>query len=335
MSKLLRAYSGLCVVVVVAMSVALSGCGGGDGGGGSSAPAGGDSGSASTADEKPRIALVMKSLANEFFKTMEDGAKAHQAENTDMYDLIVNGIKDERDLAQQVSIIEQMVSSGVDGLVVAPADSKALITACKRAMDAGVVVINIDNKLDAGVLADENITIPFVGPDNREGAKKVGDYLATKLSAGDEVVIIEGVTTAFNAQQRRMGFEDAMNEASMKIVGTQSAEWEMAKANTVAAAMLSEHPNLKAVLCANDSMALGAVAAVNAAGKADSVIVVGFDNISAVQEMIKDGRVLATADQYGGKLAVFGIETALEIIAGKAAADKQTPVDLITAAELN
>jgi len=327
MSKLVRMYSGLCVALLFGMGVALSGCGGGDSdGGGSATPAEGG---------KPRVALVMKSLANEFFSTMEDGAKAHQSSHADQYDLIVNGIKDERDLAQQVNIIEQMIASGVDGIVVAPADSKALVTVCKRAMDEGIVVINIDNKLDDGVLSQEGIKIPFVGPDNRAGAKEVGAYLAGKLSAGDEVAIVEGVTTAFNAQQRRLGFEDAMKEAGMSIVDTQSGEWESAKANTIVSAMLSEHPNLKAVLCANDSMALGAVAAVKAGGKEGSVIVVGFDNISAVQEMIKDGRVLATADQHGDQLAVFGIEAALAIIAGKsAAADKQTPVDLVTADKL-
>ncbi len=281
---------------------------------------------------KPRIALVMKSLANEFFVAMADGAKAHQTSHAGDYDLIVNGIKDERDLNQQVAIVEQMISSGVAAIVIAPADSKALVAVCKRAIEANIPVINIDNKFDADVLASSGVTIPFVGPDNRAGARKVGEFLAGKLQAGDEVAIIEGVTTAFNGQQRRLGFEDAMNAAGMKIVAVQSGQWEMDLANQVASAMLSEHPNLKALLCANDSMALGAVAAVKAAGREGVVKVVGFDNISAVHVMIEDGRILATADQHGGDLAVFGIEYALQIVRGEAApADKETPVDLITA----
>src|SRR4029078_12855788 len=125
--------------------------------------------------------------------------------------------------------------------------------------------------------------IPFVGPDNRAGARKVGDALAAKLKAGDKVAIIEGITSAFNGQQRRMGFEDAMKAAGVNIASVQSGNWEMEKANGVAAAMLSEHPDVKAILCANDNMALGAVAAIQAAGKSGKVLVVGFDNIAAIK----------------------------------------------------
>jgi len=273
----------------------------------------------------------MKSLANEFFGTMAEGAKAHQAEHAAEYDLVVNGIKNETDLAEQVSLVEQMVGRGVDAIVVAPADSKALVPVLKRAKAAGVVVVNIDNKLDEGVLKQAGMSVPFVGPDNREGARMVGEALAKKLKTGDEVAIIEGVPTAFNGQQRRLGFEDTMKAAGMKVVSVQSGQWEMEQANGIAAALISEHEDLKAILCANDSMALGAVAAVSAANKQGEVLVVGFDNISAVQPMIEDGRVAATADQHGDQLAVFGIEAALQILAGEATpGDRKTPVDLIT-----
>lgn len=280
---------------------------------------------------KPVVALIMKSLANEFFKTMEDGAKAHQTENAAKYELIAEGIKDEQDVNRQVQLVEQMVARGVNAIVLAPADSKALVAACKRAQDAGIVVVNIDNKLDADVLKDKGMTVPFVGPDNRAGAKKVGEYLAGKLQSGDKVAIIEGVPSAFNAIQRKQGFEDAMNAAGMVIATSQTANWEMAQANQVVSAMLTEHPDLKAVLCANDTMALGAVSALRSAGKLEAIKVVGFDNISAARDLIKEGALLATADQHGDKLAAFGIDYALEMLSTKAApADRETPVDLVT-----
>ena len=126
-----------------------------------------------------------------------------------------------------------------------------------------------------------------------------------------------------------------MNAAGTKIVGSQSGQWEMELANKVASAMLSQHPSLKALLCSNDSMALGALAAVNAAGRAGKVAVVGFDNISAIQAAVKDGSVVATADQHADQLAVYGIEYALQILRHQATpADKQTPVDLVTAETL-
>ncbi len=116
---------------------------------------------------KPRIALVMKSLANEFFATMAEGARRHERENPGKFELVVNGIKDERDLSRQVGLVDEMIAQRVSAIVIAPADSKALVSVCKRARDAGIVVVNIDNKLDDQVMADQAIKIPFVGPDNR------------------------------------------------------------------------------------------------------------------------------------------------------------------------
>lgn len=284
---------------------------------------------------KPEVALVMKSLANEFFKTMADGAEAWQKQNAESFDLVSNGIRNETDLAQQVALVEQMIARGVAAIVIAPADSKALVPVLKRAQEAGIVVVNIDNRLDRTVLAEAGAAIPFVGPDNREGARLVGGELAKQLKRGDKVAILEGVPTAFNAQQRRAGFEEAMQAAGAAVVAVQSASWEMEKANSVAASILTAHPDLAAILASNDSMALGAAAAVKSAGKEGQVRIVGFDNISAVQALIREGRVLATADQHGGQLAVYGIEAALSILKGEAAPeDKKTPVDLITKAQL-
>lgn len=280
--------------------------------------------------DRPEIALVMKSLANEFFKTMADGATAHHAKHSADYDLIVNGIKNETDLAQQVNLVEQMIARGVDAIVIAPADSRALIPVLQRAQAAGILVVNIDNRLDADALRDAGLRVPFVGPDNRAGARAVGEVLASRLKPGDAVAIIEGVPTAFNGQQRRLGFEDAMRAAGANIVSVQSGNWELDRANTIAAALLTGHPDLKAILCANDSMALGAAAAVASANRSE-VQIVGFDNISAIRPMVADGRVLATADQHAGELAIFGIETALSILAGDAPPeDRTTAVDVVT-----
>ncbi|MBO0367569.1 sugar ABC transporter substrate-binding protein [Pseudomonas putida] len=288
------------------------------------------------AEEKPKVALVMKSLANEFFRTMEDGAKAYQKERPNDFDLVANGIKDESDTSNQIRIVEQMIATGANALVIAPADSKALVPVIKKAMDAGITVINIDNRLDPEVLKSKNLSVPFVGPDNRKGARLVGDYLAQqKLKPGDQVGIIEGVSTTTNAQQRTAGFQDAMQAAQIKVVSVQSGNWEIDKGNAVAAAMLNEYPEIKALLAGNDSMALGAVSAVRAAGKKDQVQVVGYDNINAITPMLKDGRVLATLDQDAKKQAVYGIQAALQMIKGeKTAVDAdnviQTPVELIT-----
>ena len=140
---------------------------------------------------RPRIALVMKSLSNEFFGTMAEGAMAYHAQHDDAYDLTVDGIKNETDLAGQIALVERMMAKHVDAIVIAPADSKALVPVLRRAIGEGVAVVNIDNRLDPQTLQMAQIKIPYVGPDNRAGAAAVGRVVAARLSKGDEVAIIE------------------------------------------------------------------------------------------------------------------------------------------------
>jgi len=283
-------------------------------------------------DTPPTVALIMKSLANEFFVTMADGARKHHAAHADQYELIVNGIKNEIDLAQQVALIDQMIASRADAIVVAPADSRAMVPALARAAAAGIVIVNIDNRLDRDVLGEYGLSIPFVGPDNFHGAEMAGRYLAGRLNEGDEVAILEGVPTAFNSQQRSAGFATAMTDGGFDIVARQSAQWDQTMAVTVASGMLVEHPALKAILCANDNMALGALAAITQAGKLGQVAVIGFDNISAVNKLVREGAVVATVDQHADLLAVYGIEYALDALgAGETLEDRDTLVDLVTA----
>ncbi len=281
-------------------------------------------------NKKPRIALIMKSLANEFFKTMEEGARKHHQAHSSDYDLIVEGIKDELDINRQVQLMETMIGQKVDAIVIAPADSKALVPICKRAMKEGIIVINIDNRLDAEILQQNEIKIPFVGPDNRKGAKTVGVYLAERLQPGDPVAVINGVPTAYNAIQRKLGFLDAIKEKGLNLVADENGDWEMSKANKVVSALMTEKPDIKGIFCANDSMALGAISALKAGNFMDKVKVVGFDNISAANELVQKGELLATADQHADQLAVYGIEYALECLkTGTIPEDKETPVDLI------
>jgi ribose transport system substrate-binding protein len=283
----------------------------------------------------PLIAVVMKSLANGFFVTMAEGATADQRAHPDRYRLILNGTRNESDLAQQVAIIDQMIARHVRAIVIAPADSKAVVPALARAEAAGIAVVNIDNRLDPAVMQDYGIHIPFVGPDNREGARLVGEATAAKLREGDPVAILEGIPTADNSRARRMGLEDAAHGANLKIVSEQSASWDQTKAAGLAAALLSRYPDLKAILCANDSMALGAASAVEQAGKAKSVLVSGFDNIAAIRPLVLNGTVVATVDQHADLLAVYGIDYALDAIRSDAAQpDKKTQVDLVGPAQL-
>lgn len=314
--------AGLAIAALALCMLAAAGC--------SPDSAGGDE----QANDKPRVALIMKSLANEFFVTMAAAAEAHQEQQQDKYDLIVNGIRNESDLAQQVALVDQMIALGVDAIVIAPADSKALVPALARARSSGIHVVNIDNQLDRDVLREYDLAIPFIGPNNRKGAREAAMFALARYPEGANVVILEGVTTAHNAIERRIGFEEAITASGANLTTMQSAAWDQTKAAEVTAAILVRHPEAQVILAANDNMALGAASAASFAELDHAITIVGFDNISAVRPLLDDGRILATVEQYGDQFAIHGIEAALEMIDGRSdGVDRETPIVVITAAD--
>ncbi|MGL5009550.1 MAG: sugar ABC transporter substrate-binding protein [Paracoccaceae bacterium] len=281
--------------------------------------------------ERPVVGLVMKSLANEFFQNMMAGAEAHAAERGD-YDLIAVGMKNETDFESQINAIDNFITQGVDAIVVAPADSQAMVGPLKKAMDAGITVINFDVALDAAAKEAAGVELAFVGPDNRGGAKLAGDALGRALGEGGKVVIIEGNPGADNAAQRKAGFEDSIAEFGLVLLDSRTAHWETEEANTVFSNMLTANPDIQGVMAANDSMAIGVVKALESAGRTD-ILVVGFDNIPAAQELVTQGKLLATVDQFGADMAANAIDLAIEVVKGGPPLEGwvKTPIELVTA----
>ncbi len=291
---------------------------------------GADTGQAQQA-KKPVIGLVMKSLANEFFKDMEEGAIKHVQERGDLT-LVPVGMHSETDIDTQISAIENFITQKVDAIVVAPADSRALVPPLARAIKAGIIVINIDVALDEAAKKQAGVDLAFVGPDNRAGAKMSGDVLAKALGPGGKVVIIEGNPGADNAQQRKRGFDESVKEGKLDLVDSRTAHWETEEANSVFSNILTAHPDVQGVMAANDSMALGVVKAIDASGKSGKIKVVGFDNIAAVQPLLKDGKLIATVDQFGSQMAANGIDYAMKALKGeKLEGWIKTPIKLVTA----
>ncbi|WP_266033333.1 sugar ABC transporter substrate-binding protein [Brucella intermedia] len=289
----------------------------------------------SFAADKPKVGLVMKSLANEFFKQMQAGAEDYAAKNTDKFSFAAVGMKDERDFAAQVDAVENFVTQQFNVIVLAPADSKAMVTPVKKALEAGIKVINIDVALDEEAKKQAGVDLAFFGPDNREGAKLAGLALAKELGKGGKVVILEGNPEADNAKERKKGFDDAVAEGGLTLLDSKTAHWETEEANTLMTNFLTQYQDIQGVMAANDSMALGVVKALDAAGKSGQFKVVGFDNIPAVQPLIKDGKMLATVDQFGAQMAAMGIDYGLKELAGeKFSGWVKTDIKLITAKDL-
>lgn len=286
-------------------------------------------------DKKPVVGLVMKSLANEFFKSMEEGARKFAAADG-TFTLVPVGMNSETDIDTQISAVENFITRKVDLICVAPADSVGLVAPVKKAIKAGITVVNFDVKLDDKALAKAGLEdLVFVGPDNREGAYLAGKELARKLGKGAKVFIIEGNPGADNAQMRKAGFDKAAKEGGLEVLVSRTAHWETEEANTLVTNLLTQHPEVQGIMAANDSMALGVVKALEAAGRAGKVEVVGFDNIPAVQKLVKDGKVLATIDQFGPEMAANCIKTGFRMKKGEQLRGWiKTPVKLVTAKDL-
>lgn len=284
------------------------------------------------ADGKPKICLVMKSLANEYFQDMQKGAKAHADKRADL-ELEVSGIQNETDVDGQVALIDKCIATQAQAVVLAPADSKALVQSVVKADKAGIKVVNIDVRLDEQALKEAGVSVPYVGPDNRLGAKESGLELAKLLGAGGKVVILEGNPGADNAAQRKLGFTDAVAEGKLTLVGSRTAHWETDEANAVFGNMLTADPTIAGVMASNDSMALGALKVIQE--RKAKVKVASFDNIPAIKSYVKSGVVVATLDQFGGQQAAFGIDYAMKLLDGETVDGWQkTEIKLITAANV-
>ncbi|MFO7657689.1 MAG: substrate-binding domain-containing protein [Bacteroidales bacterium] len=264
---------------------------------------------------KQTIGLVMKSLQAEFFQEMQKGALEFARKSND-FELITVGTSSQTEIDKQIQLVESLIIQKVDALVLVPIDSKALVPVVVKAVKAGIKIINIDIKLDEGLLRENNIELTYVGPDNETAANMVGNVLGKRLGKGSKVILIEGLTVAENAQQRKNGFLKSVDESGLNLVASAAADWETDKAEKVFSELYAKYTDIDGVMCSNDAMALGVIRVLEKHGKAGKIQVVGFDNDASVQPYLKSGVLLATIDAFGPQMAVKGIEYALKVLGG-------------------
>ena len=283
------------------------------------------------AQNEGKIALVMKALSNPFFSNMQTGAKEYA--DKQKLPLEVFGIERETDVDRQISIVENLISRGYGALVIAPADSKTLIPVCKKAMEKGLKVINIDNPFHQETLQENKLVIPFVGSDNRAGAALVGNYLKQKIGQTGKVLVIEGIRGVENAELRKQGFIEAITAGTqITVAAAETANWHTDEAFAVVSNLLAQQPDVNAIFCANDSMAMGAVQALDMVGLAGKVWVGAYDNLDEARQEMRNKRMHATIEQHPELMGAYGVMLAARALAGEKIADyTPTPLDLITA----
>ena len=276
------------------------------------------------------VALIMKALSNPFFFKMKAGAQEYAQEEN--IPLEVFGVERETDVERQIGIFENLISRGYGAIVIAPADSKRLVSVCKKALDKNIVVINIDNPLHRESMDLLGIDIPFVGSDNRLGAQMVGKYVKHKLKGRGQVILIEGIRGVENADLRKIGFSEAVTQNSeIEIVSSESANWHTDEALSLAIRLLQKYKSADAIFCANDKMALGALQALDILDVTGNILLAGYDNIESVRDEMRNGRIQATVEQHPELMGEYGVELAWKALNGqKIPSYKKTPLDLVT-----
>ena len=276
----------------------------------------------------------MKTLTNPFFIEMEKGAR--RAEKELGITLQVKTAAQETSIEQQIQLVEDLITAKVDAIVIAPGDSQSLVPTLKKASDAGIKVVNIDNRLDSDSMQKVGLSeVPFVGVDNDAGAYKAGKFLADKASTPVQAGILEGIRSANNARQRMEGAKRALTENKhIKLVASETANWKIDEAYQVTKSMFSKHPEIRLLFASNDMMAMGAVKYLQESGRS-SVQVAGYDALNEAIAEIKGGRLAATVDQQAAEQGYQGVALALRLVRGeKVPAVTMIETRLVTAAEL-
>lgn len=282
------------------------------------------------APAKPVVALVVKTLNHPFFIDMQRGAE--EAAKAAGVELIVQAAEREIDVERQMQIIENLIQRKVNVLVVAPSGSREIVPVVVKANQAGIPVLVVDTRVDAAALkAAGGKTATFIGSDNYEGGKLAGEFMVQKMGGKARIAVLEGIPGHETGDARLRGFRDALKGSpGMEIVASQPANWERDQGYNVFQNIMQAHPGVNAMFAANDLMALGALEAIAAGGKAGNITVVGFDALDEARAAVKQGTMAGTVAQDPAQMGRVGVEWAARVLKGETPpADIAVPIQFV------
>lgn len=265
---------------------------------------------------KESIALVISTLNNPFFVTMKDSAQKEA--NRLGYDLVVLDSMDNP--AKELANVQDLTVKGTRLILINPTDSDAVGNAVILANKAKIPVITLDR------VANKGEVVSHVASDNRLGGKMAGDYIAEKVANDAKVIQLEGITGTSASRERGEGFKQAVDAHKLNVLASQPADFDRTKGLNVMQNLLTAYPAVQAVFAQNDEMALGALRALQTAGRSD-VLVIGFDGTDDGIKAVNRGMLGATIAQRPDQIGIIGIQTADKILKGEKV-DATIPVEL-------
>jgi len=298
----------LTVLLALAMILALGACG---------AKKTEDTSKTSEGESKKfKIAFSLKTVTNDAFQqaiatAVEKEAKAAGAD----FQLVT--VDSETDVAKQVTQIEDLITQGVDALIINPMDANAVIPALKEAKEAGIPVVLVDSTITEG---NDDLYVTYIGTDNKAAAKIGAEVLSEALGNKGDVIIVRGANGNSVGNARADGFKEGLAEG-VNLVDQQAGDWDNVKAKEVTETMLQAHKDVVGIMSCSDVMINGILQAIDEVGLGDKGIkIMSFDGDSI--ELIKQGKVLGTMAQFPDQMGKLAVDTVMSILKGeKTAAD--------------
>ena len=262
--------------------------------------------------------VSISTLNNPFFVSLKEGAEA-EASRLGVQLIVVDS---QDDSAREATNIDDLIQQGVAALLINPTDSDAITPSIQRANDEGIPVFTIDRGASGGDV------VSHVASDNVAGGIMAGEYLSQLLGGSGSIVELEGIAGTSAARDRGTGFNQVIDsESGLTIIARQTANFNRAEGLTVFENILQAQPEISGVFAHNDEMILGALEAAEAAGRAGSIIFIGFDAVDDAINAVSQGQLAATVAQQPAEIGRLGVETAYKYLDGETVAD-YIPVDL-------
>ena len=278
---------------------------------------------------KKTIGVIPKAVAHVFWQSVHAGAVAAGREADVEIKWI--GPPQETDFSRQIQIVDSMINSRVDGIVLAPTEATALVTVVERAAEHGIPV----TIFDSGINTEQYVS--FVSTNNYRAGVLAARKLAEILDGKGKIAVVKMVPGSSSTMQREQGFEDTLAKEfpGIRIADEQYCMSDRARALAVSENMMTAHPDLDALFASAEPGTVGAAKAVQSRGVSDKVTLVGFDFSDTIEDGLKAGAIDALVVQDPFKIGYTAVQAVVEKLNGGSPEKRiETPIHVVTLADL-
>ena len=274
-------------------------------------------------DSSVKIGVLMKTMSDAYSNKLGTAIQDYVEKNYPNAELYL--MDGQADIAKQISQAEDIIAKQVDVIILNPQDADGSAQVLTLAADADIPVVEVNTETTS------TDYVSYVGSNDSEAGEMMGNYVMEQLGDGGQYAILEGEMGQSAQLLRYQGLEETiLKDDKYECVGTLSASWQRDKAMSTTEDWIGQYPDLKAVICENDDMSMGALQAAEAEGK--DLVIIGVDGISDALQAVKDGRLSASVLQDADGQASAVIDVAVKVGVGEEVESRyNVPFQLITA----